>query len=274
MAKLSPEQQTILITVFQATKDGLADFVLLQESSLLEDLLQAKLIKLQIEESENGENWYAALTEKGASIAQDLYQKQFLIRAEIPFDTSDAQQARLIQKLAELEMGERGAFLAYLFDLYAAGEEGNIDALMNAHPKILATIQQMIRASVDSQMMAQEQHRINHLLGEISELKTMLSQQAQHQQQQAPAPRLQPVVVQEEDDDDDDAPIPPPKPVTLRPVLPHTPQGQPKQLAVPQFALPHDDEESEDLFVVRKDAEAGKRASQNFIQSLNRLQKP
>lgn len=266
MPKLNPEQQVILIKVFQATKKRLGDFVLLEESPLLEDLFQAKLLKLEIEENVNGEHWYAALTEKGIEIAAELYQKQFIIRAEISFDSSEPEQARLIEQLAKLANGQIGELLGHLFALHEALDAGDIDALINAYPASRATIQQMIRASVDSQMMAQEQHRINHLLGEISELKTMLTQQAQ----QTPMPKQAPMV---EAEDDDDAPIPPPKPVTLRPVLPHTPQGQPKQLTVPQFALPQDDEASEELFVVKKDAEAGKRASQNFIQSLNRLQK-
>src|SRR5690606_7254114 len=108
--------------------------------------------------------------------------------------------------------------------------------LMGAYPELSKTIQQMIRAGVDSQLMAQEQHRINHLLGEIGELKTLLAQQTQQTQQIRQAPARAPI-------NEDDVPIPAPAPQALRPVLPHSPQGQPKQLTVPQFDVPSDDEE-------------------------------
>ena len=264
MKSLSNQANEILLSLFRASKGEAGHFVAIDESAFIEELLHHKLLKLEIEEIENGEKWYAALSKAGRELAEELHHKQFTIRAELSFDTSDPHQARLVQQLAGLANGQTGALLGDLFALHEALERGDIDALMNAYPEARATLQMMIRASVDSQMMAQEQHRINHLLGEISELKAMLTKQADYQQN---PPKAAPIV------EDDDEPIPAPKPVTLRPVLPHTPQGQPKHLAVPQFALPQDDEESEDLFVVKKDEEAGQRASENFIQSLGRLQK-
>jgi hypothetical protein len=269
MTQLSPQHRDMLLALFRAAKGEAGRFVLAatEEAALLEELLHAKLLELEIEEADSSENWYAALTEAGREIADAAHREEHTVYAQLSFDTTEPEQAQLVQQLAELANGETGALLGHLFALHEALERGDIDALMNAYPETRATVQQMIRASVDSQMMAQEQHRINHLLGEISELKTMLTKQADYQQ--ATPPKLAP----RQKIDDDEAPIPAPKPVVMRPVMPHTPQGQPKQLTVPQFALPHDDEESEDLIVVKKDAEAGKRASENFIQSLERLQK-
>jgi hypothetical protein len=265
MSSFSPQHRELLLALFRAAKGEAGRYVLAGEDfALLEELFHAKRIKLEIEEVENSENWYAALTESGRKIAEEAHREQNTIHVQVSFDTTEAEQAKLVQQLAELANGQTGALLGHLFALHEALESGDIDALINAYPESRATIQQMIRASVDSQMMAQEQHRINHLLGEIGELKAMLTKQAEHQQAN---PRK---IAPPEAVDDDDAPIPPPKPVVMRPVLPHTPQGQPKQLTVPQFALPNDDEESE---MVRKDEDAGKRASENFIQSLERLQK-
>jgi hypothetical protein len=268
MTQLPPQHCDMLLALFRAAKGEAGRFVLAasEDAALLEDLLQAKLLELEIEETERGENWYAALTEAGLEIAAEAHREQNTLHVQVSFDTSDPIQAKLVQQLAELANGQTGELLGHLFALHEALERGDIDALMNAYPETRATVQQMIRASVDSQMMAQEQHRINHLLGEISELKTMLTKQAAHQQ-------MPPAKAAPPKEPDDDAPMPAPKPVVMRPVLPHTPQGQPKQLTVPQFALPREDEDSEDLFVVKKDDEAGKRASENFIQSLGRLQK-
>ena len=267
MTQLAPQHRETLLALFRAAKGEAGRYVLAGEDfALLEELFHAKRIKLEIEEVENGENWYAALTEAGRKIAEEAHREQNTIHVQVSFDTTEAEQAKLVQQLAELANGQTGALLGHLFALHEALERGDIDALMNAYPESRATLQQMIRASVDSQMMAQEQHRINHLLGEIGELKAMLTKQAEQQQ-------VSPRRIAAAEAFDDDAPIPPPKPVMMRPVLPHTPQGQPKQLTVPQFALPHDDEESENLFVVKKDEDAGKRASENFIQSLERLQK-
>lgn len=263
MKSLSAQANEILLSLFRASKGEIGHFVAIEESAFIEELLHHKLLRLEIEELENGERWYAALSKAGRELAAEI-QKEAIVQVKFTFDTSDPLQAHLVRQLANLANGQTEALLGDLFALHEALERGEIDALINAYPEMQSTIQKMIRASVDSQMMAQEQHRINHLLGEISELKAMLTKQADYQQN---VPKSAPIV------EDDDEPIPAPKPVTLRPVLPHTPQGQPKQLAVPQFALPQDDEESEDLFVVKKDEEAGKRASENFIQSLGRLQK-
>jgi hypothetical protein len=268
MSSFSPQHRELLLALFRTAKGEAGIYVLAGEDfALLEELFHAKFIKLEIEEVENGENWYAALTEAGRNIGAEAHREQNTIHVQVSFDTTEPEQAKLVQQLAELANGQTGALLGHLFALHEALERGDIDALMNAYPESRATIQQMIRASVDSQMMAQEQHRINHLLGEISELKTMLMSQQATQQQSSPKRLAAPEEI------DDDAPMPPPKPVVMRPVLPHIPQGQPKQLTVPQFALPQEDEDSEALFVVKKDEDAGKRASKNFIQSLERLQK-
>jgi hypothetical protein len=267
MSSFSPSHRDMLLALFRAAKGEAGRYVLAGEDfALLEELFHAKLVKLEIEEVENGENWYAALTEAGHKIGMEAHREQNTLHVQVSFDTTEPEQAKLVQQLAELANGQTGVLLGHLFALHEALERGDIDALMNAYPESRATIQQMIRASVDSQMMAQEQHRINHLLGEIGELKAMLTKQAERQQ-------ISPKKAAPPEEFDDDAPIPPPKPVVMRPVLPHTPQGQPKQLSVPQFALPQEDEESEALFVVKKDEDAGKRASKNFIQSLERLQK-
>jgi hypothetical protein len=66
------------------------------------------------------------------------------------------------------------------------------------------------------------------------------------------------------------------KPVSkgLQPVSGSTQGKVPNQLVVPQFEVPKyedDEDDTEDLLVVKKDLDAGKRATQNFLSSLMSL---
>ncbi len=266
MQPLTPEQDNLLLALFKASKGRAGLFCPAHEDDLplLESLLYKGLLKLEVEDKEGADYWLAALSTEGVKVAEEILSRPKILGVQIEFDLNNSDQSALVEQLADLDKADVADVLAGLFGLHQSLKRGEIDALLTVYPDAVRTIRRMVQAGVESELMTHEQQRIDQLLDEVTSLKTMLSNQN----------GIAPTVMPAPDDEDDSAPIPAFKPVTLKPVLPRIPEGQPKQLSVPQFDLPSDgDEESEDLFVVKKDEDAGRRASQNFIESLQKLQK-
>ena len=308
MQLLTPEQDNLLIALYRASAGRAEHYCPAQEDDLplLESLLHKGLLKLEVEAVDAVDHWFAGLTDEGVDMAEEILSRPKMLGVQIEFDLNNpdqsalvkklgglegdeiphllaglfsleqslnrgskliefdlnnAEQSALAEKLAEINQADVADVLAGLFGLHQSLQRGEIDALLTVYPDAVQTIRRMVQAGFEAELMTHEQQRIDQLLEEVSSLKSMLAGQ------NGVSPKV--VSISE----DDSAPIPV-KPVTLKPVLPRSPEGQPKQLTVPQFDLPSDgDEESEDLFVVRKDEEAGRRASQNFIESLQKLQK-
>lgn len=267
---LTREQENLLIELYHASDEQVGVFrpASAQDVSILEELLQNGLVILEVEEIDGTDQWYAAMTELGYALVQHLTTETSsdeheqngaseprLLGMNIEFDLNVQEQAALVEKMAELNREDVADVLSGLFELHQSLNRGEIDALLKVYPQAVQTISRMVQVGVESQLLTHEQQRIEHLLSEVSSLKSMIANQEL-------VPRK------------DKEAIPTIKPVGgLRPVLPKVPDGQPKQLNVPTFDLPDDDEDSGDLFVVQKDEDAGRRASQNFIESLQKLQK-
>ena len=266
MQSLTSEQDNLLSALFRASKGRAGVFRSVHESDLplLESLLYKGLLKLEVEDIDGADHWFAALSEEGVSVAEEILSRPKMLGVQIEFDLNKPDQSALVEQLADLDKTDVADVLAGLFALDQSLQRGEIDALLALYPGAVQTIRRMIQAGFEAELMTHEQQRIDQLLDEVTSLKTMVANQ------NGIAPKAVPVP----DDEDDSAPMPVFKPVTLKPVLPRVPGGQPKQLSVPQFDLPSDgDEESQGLFVVKKDEDAGRRASQNFIESLQKLQK-
>lgn len=263
MQALTAIQEKLLVDLFKASKGRAGLYLSTHEDDLpgLESLLHKGLIRLEVED-EGGV--FAALSEEGVALAEDILSRPKLLGVQIEFDLNNREQSALVEKLADLDKADIADVLAGLFALDQSLQRGEIDALLTLYPNAVQTIRRMVQAGFEAELMTHEQQRIDQLLDEVSSLKTMVANQN----------GTQPRVSHPDPDEDDSVQIPTIKPVTLKPVLPRVPEGQPKQLRVPQFDLPSSaDEESEDLFVVKKDEDAGRRASQNFIESLQKLQK-
>lgn len=266
MHSLTATQEKLLVDLFRASKRRAGIFCSAYENDLpvLESLLHKGLLKLEVEDIDDTDHWFAALQEEGVTLAKDILSRPKLLGVQIEFDLNNGDQSALVEKLGDLDTEDIPEVLAALFALDQSLQRGEIDALLTVYPDAVGTIRRMVQAGVEAELMTHEQQRIDQLLDEVSSLKTMVA----NQNGVFPGTDTLP------DEEDDSVQIPVIKPVALKPVLPRIPEGQPKQLSVPQFDLPSNtDEESEDLFVVKKDEDAGRRASQNFIESLQKLQK-
>lgn len=262
MQPLSAIQEKLLVDLFRASKERAGLYLSTHEDDLhrLESLLHRGLLMLEVEDEGDV---FAALSEDGVAVAGEILSRPKLLGVQIEFDLNNSEQSALVEQLADLDKTDVADVLAGLFGLHQSLQRGEIDGLLTLYPDTVGTIRRMIQAGFEAELMTHEQQRIDQLLNEVSSLKTMVANQNNT------SPTVNPIP-----DEDDSVQIPVIKPVALKPVLPRVPEGQPKQLSVPQFDLPSSaDEESEDLFVIKKDADAGRRASQNFIESLQKLQK-
>lgn len=265
MQSLTATQEKLLVDLFRASKGRAGLFLSTHQDDLprLESLLHRGLLKLEVEDTDGVDHWFAALSKEGVSIAEEILGRPKLLGVQIEFDLNNSEQSALVEQLADLDKADVADVLAGLFGLHQSLQRGEIDALLTVYPDAVGTIRRMVQAGVEAELMTHEQQRIDQLLNEVSSLKTMVANQ------NGISPKASPIPYK-----DDSVQIPGIKPVALKPVLPRVPKGQPKQLSVPQFDLPSGaDEDSEDLFVIKKDADAGRRASQNFIESLQKLQK-
>jgi|GEM_PF-5850221 len=265
MPSLTATQENLLLDLYKAT-DGRAGMYRpagVDDLPVLEALLHRGLVKLEVEDIDGVDHWYAALSGEGITIAREILSRPKLLGVQIEFDLNNNDQAALVEQLADLDKMDVADVLAGLFGLHQSLKRGEIDALLTVYPDAVRTIRRMVQAGVEAELMTHEQQRIDQLLNEVGSLKAMLANQN--------GKSAEPITISA--DDDDSEPMPVFKPVALKPVLPGKPDGQPKQLAVPQFDIPSDnDDDSEALFVVKKDEDAGRRASQNFIDSLKKLQ--
>lgn len=278
MTQLSQPKKAILTELYYAADGEVGMFfpVLMTDMPIIEALLHQGLLELEVEESDSDEQWFAALTKQGAETAQKLIEQdnaealnqlveqntavvqpvieQNIYHVTIPFDISNSDEAALVQQLSDLSNGNINGLLGHLFTLHEALERGDFETLITSYPEASDTIRQMVQGAIESHLMTHEQQRIEKLSDEIHSMKAMLTERPA--QNNGTAPSIKPMA-------------------GLQPLqtVPTAPFAQPKQIKAPIFDVPvYDEEDDSNLFVVEKDEDAGRRASENFLQSLQNLQ--
>ncbi len=264
MQQLSQSHITILIDLFRTSKGEIETFHPVPPETVpeLEELLFQRLVILAVndESEQETEAWFAALTTAGCDVALALTEKHTK-KLPLTFNTLQPEQAACFDHLQDLPPDDVAAFLSQLLTLHDALKQGGIDDLLRMYPDLNVTYREMVRSAVESQLMTHEQQRIEQLIDEIGDLKTLMAKQTEQPSIVFPAKEAEhaPSLI----------------PTSLRPVqaIPQYPLAQPRQLDAPEFDVPdHEDEEDDDLFVVQEDAEAGHRAGENFLQALQKLQ--
>ena len=259
MSELHPVIIHMLTDLFLACGGEAGQFYPVEENDLpvYEDLLRYRLVTMESDEDDQGIHWTAALTEDGRRFfleynrleEQDLAKLPRRATISLAFNLRDEAEHAIYQQLQELE--ESNSLLPTLARLLIVQntlETDDIQTFEALYPDFMESL----RKKLAKEHAKQDQHQLTQLLEEMEAVKKLLSQP---QGQAQPAP-LRPLI-------------------GLTPVIPQTPSdGAPKRLQVPKFEVPiYDDEsESSELFVVQADLEAGKKAAENFLNSLKSLQ--
>jgi hypothetical protein len=263
MREFTPQMTAALTDLFMATGGQVGRFYAVPDAALTtyEALLRYRLVVLQNHEAGLVTRWTAALTDDGRRFFLEYNQLDESDVSSLPvresmtltFNLRDENEARIYEWLQTVS--KSGTLLSTLHDmitLHAVLESGHIEALLATYPQLADYLQQRINAQVDER----DTQQMSQVLSEIEAMKTLLKQQ--HRGHPAPLE------------------APAPKPIGLKPVVPLTPpETAPRQLSVPQFEVPkYDDEEddSQDLFIITTDVNAGRRANENFLKSVLSLQ--
>ena len=262
MSEFTPQMTAALTDLFMATGGEVGRFHAVKDDDIAtyEALLRYRLVVLQNHDAGPITRWTAALTDDGRRFFLEYNQLDEADVASLPiresitltFNLRDENEARIYQWLQTVsKSGTLLTTLHHAITLHAVLESGHIEALLEAYPQLADYLQQTIEAQID----ARDTRQMNQVLSEIEAMKALLKQQ--HRSHPAPS----------------DTPLP--KPNGLRPVVPLIPpETALRQLAVPQFAVPkyEEDDDSQDLFVIQKDVDSGRRANENFLKSVLSLQ--
>lgn len=261
MSEFTPQMNATLTDLFMEKSGQVGQFWEVKDDDFAAYKALARLQLVVLENHQAGleTRWIAALTDDGRRFFLDYNQldeediETLPIRETLTltFNLRDAQEAQTYQQLYELgKDGTLFAKLHQLLTLEALLESGDVNTLLESYPEFAENLREKI--NLDNE--ARDTQQMRQVLSEIETMKALLKQQHSSQPAAIDPPR--------------------PKPNGLRPLVPLTPpEISPRQLAVPQFDVPaYEEEDSEELFVVQADEEAGRRANENFIKSLLSLQ--
>ena len=262
MSEFTPQMTAVLTDLFMATGGQVGRFHAAKDDDLdiYKALARLKLVTLENHEAGQTTRWTVALTGDGRLFFLEYSQLDEADVGSLPvresitltFNLRDESEAQTYEWLYQL--GKNGTLFATLHRLLTLQmwlEAGHLDALLENYPELAENLQQKINAEMDER----DTQQMSQVLSEIEVMKALLKQQ--HRSQPAPI----------------ETPLP--KPNGLKPVVPLTPPETPlRQLSVPQFEAPkhEDDEDSDSLFVVQTDIDAGRRANENFLKSVLSLQ--
>lgn len=259
MSAFSPVLLHTLTDLFLASGGEVGQFSVITEDQLAiyEELLRYRLVTIESIEEDEHIRWTAALTEDGRRFFLEYNRLEENDLDALPRRDSftlhvnrrDPDEDLIFNTLTQLQQDD--TLMEKLFELirlHEMIEKNDVQAFIAAYPNFAEAL------ATHSAQPTQDQNQWENLLNEMKALKSLLGGQ-----------KLDTSPRQEN-----------PEPIKLpRPIIPaQAPEGAPKQLNVPQFEIPHyeEDSDSSELFVVRADLKAGKVAVENFLKSLKMLQ--